>query len=443
MTITIDNVHAVVSNCEVLTSGMVGKKINLSFSDAWEGLYKIAVFDNGFVSVDVVNPSAEVTIPWEVLERPNRPVRMGVYGYVIENGIKRIAIPTIYADLGTTVRGADPYSDPNAVVTPTVAEQLIAMIGNLSDLTAEDKSNLVAAINEAAESGGGGTGDHRDLTHRDAADQHPMSAITGLLVALASKYQRPALGIPKSDLEDSVRISLGRADTALQTAPVASVNGKTGAVNLVPADLGIGSVFTLKGSKPTYADLPATGNTIGDVWYVVADSVGYIWLNDGTVDRWEQLGMEIDLAAYRTAAAQDVIDAGKEATANRLGAVNPSADSIATGKYYSASAVSAFIDKLIPHYVSNHSWSVGDYCTFSGTIYKCNTPHSNVQWTSAYWDAVPDFSKDLVDNYALKDDLDDKVDIAQGISHSGEFLVVGDDGNVTTQSLPLYDGSVV
>lgn len=43
-------------------------------------------------------------------------------------------------------------------VTPTQAEQLQAQIGDLSNLTTEDKTNLVAAINEAAKSGGGGSG---------------------------------------------------------------------------------------------------------------------------------------------------------------------------------------------------------------------------------------------------------------------------------------------
>ena len=35
--------------------------------------------------------------------------------------------------------------------------------------------------------GGGGTSDHRDLTNRSSADQHPTSAITGLDAALAGK----------------------------------------------------------------------------------------------------------------------------------------------------------------------------------------------------------------------------------------------------------------
>ena len=79
---------------------------------------------------------------------------------------------------------------------------------------------------------------------------------------------------------------------------VSSVNGKTGVVVLTPSDIGLGTVFNLKGSKATTAELPDTGNEIGDVWYVADESVGYIWLNDGTSDRWEQLGLPIDLSSY-------------------------------------------------------------------------------------------------------------------------------------------------
>ena len=44
--------------------------------------------------------------------------------------------------------------NPFPAIPPTVEEQLRADMGNLADLTTEDKSSLVAAINEAAESGG-------------------------------------------------------------------------------------------------------------------------------------------------------------------------------------------------------------------------------------------------------------------------------------------------
>ena len=89
---------------------------------------------------------------------------------------------------------------------------------------------------------------------------------------------------------------------------IQSVNGKTGgSINLVPSDIGLGTVFTLKGSKATVSDLPVTGS-IGDVWYVVSESVGYIWLDDGTEERWEQLGLPIDLSAYALKTELPTID---------------------------------------------------------------------------------------------------------------------------------------
>lgn len=53
-----------------------------------------------------------------------------------------------------------------------------------------------------------------------------------------AKYTKPESGIPKSDLAVSVQTSLDKADTALQSAPVTSVNGKTGDVTLGAGDVG-------------------------------------------------------------------------------------------------------------------------------------------------------------------------------------------------------------
>lgn len=224
------------------------------------------------------------------------------------------------------VDGADGYS-PSATVERVTGGALI---------TITDKDGTTTA--EVYDGQGGGTSDHRSLSNRDAENQHPISAVTGLQTALDGKgtYSKPSSGIPKTDLAAAVQTSLGKADSALQAADIAGkqdtisdlatirsgaaagatavqrVNNKSGTnITLVPADLGIGSVFQLKGSKPTVNDLPTSENAIGDVWYVVSESVGYIWLYDGLVNRWEQLGMEIDLSAYRTSAAQDLIDAGK------------------------------------------------------------------------------------------------------------------------------------
>lgn len=81
-------------------------------------------------------------------------------------------------------------------------------IGNLEYLETGDKSNLVAAINEVAQSVG--TSDHTKLENRDADDQHPMSAITGLTDALAGK-QPTGNYLTQDDLQDATDKALAQA----------------------------------------------------------------------------------------------------------------------------------------------------------------------------------------------------------------------------------------
>lgn len=61
-------------------------------------------------------------------------------------------------------------------------------------------------------------------------------------IAISSKYSKPSTGIPLSDLTSGIQTSLGKADTALQSAPVSSVAGRTGAVTLTKTDVGLSNV---------------------------------------------------------------------------------------------------------------------------------------------------------------------------------------------------------
>ena len=59
----------------------------------------------------------------------------------------------------------------------------------------------------------------------------------------------------------------------------------------------LGNIWRYKGAVSTADDLPTSGNALGDVYYVAADSSGYVWMSDtdGT-ERWEQLGPMMDLS---------------------------------------------------------------------------------------------------------------------------------------------------
>ena len=65
-------------------------------------------------------------------------------------------------------------------------------------------------------------------------------------------------------------------------------------------DTAIGSVYRVKGTQATYADLPSSGNVPGDVWNVTAaygnypPGTNWVW----TGSAWDALGGAIDLSGY-------------------------------------------------------------------------------------------------------------------------------------------------
>ena len=100
---------------------------------------------------------------------------------------------------------------------------------------------------------------------------------------------------------------------------------------------GLGSVFTIKGSVSTVSQLPSSGNTIGDVYYVTSKQAGYIWITINGVNKWEELGAPINLSNYVTTNSTQNIIAAKTFTKdlNVQGALNASGgiqtESISTG----------------------------------------------------------------------------------------------------------------
>ena len=155
------------------------------FDSAWDGYTKTAVFRSGDVEREQLLTDDACTVPWEVL-LPGAYLKVGVYGTM--DGSR---LPTIWTERTQYINSGAGPTEEAAKPSPTLVEQLTAKVGNLDALKTEDKSSVVAAINEVWDSGGGGTGggttDHSKLINRDKADQHPMSAIAGLVEALDGK----------------------------------------------------------------------------------------------------------------------------------------------------------------------------------------------------------------------------------------------------------------
>ena len=137
---------------ERITTGLTGKAVTFRFGAGWENVTaRTAVFEGSGVTKDCLIENGAAVIPHECLTVPGGVLRCGIYGV---EGDKKT--PTVYAELGQIERGADPSGDTSTDPTLAVWAQILAKMGSLDDLTTEAKNTLVAAINEAAQTGGGG-----------------------------------------------------------------------------------------------------------------------------------------------------------------------------------------------------------------------------------------------------------------------------------------------
>lgn len=135
----------------MLVAGTVNEyTARFTFDAAWDGYQRTAVFSCGDISREQLLTDDACTVPWEVLVS-NGYLRVGVYG--TNDGSR---LPTIWTERRMYINpGAGPTQEA-ADPSPTLVEQLLGRMGDLSALKTQDKSSLVAAINEVWSSGGSG-----------------------------------------------------------------------------------------------------------------------------------------------------------------------------------------------------------------------------------------------------------------------------------------------
>lgn len=129
---------------ERLTSGMVGKQVQINLSEDWADLTCTVVFVAGDICRTAEMSEDPITIPEDILRYPFRKLLVGVCG-TNEDGT--LVVPTILAEGPFIEIGADPTTDPGAVTLP-VWKNLQNQIGDLDALSTGAKESLVDAINE-------------------------------------------------------------------------------------------------------------------------------------------------------------------------------------------------------------------------------------------------------------------------------------------------------
>lgn len=183
-----------------------------------------------------------------------------IFAYV-DDAIGAIPTPDVSAQIKAhnESEAAHPYIR-NAI--PTKTSQLDNDSGYLTqhqDISGKldktgDGSNVTAAFSAATTRANIATGEKLSVLFGKIAKW------LGDLGSLAFKSS-----VSKSDLASDVQTSLGKADSALQSAPVTSVNSKTGAVNLAKGDVGLGNVDNVKqysaDNPPPYPVTSVNGKT--------------------------------------------------------------------------------------------------------------------------------------------------------------------------------------
>lgn len=113
-----------IKNPDVVTSGSVGMGIEFIFSDEWDSLHKIGVFDGSGnrIAVEIVDNECEV--PWEVLTIAGSKLTIGVYG---TNTAGTIVIPTIWSTPIIIYQGTDPIATEGLSPTPNIYAKFVNM----------------------------------------------------------------------------------------------------------------------------------------------------------------------------------------------------------------------------------------------------------------------------------------------------------------------------
>jgi hypothetical protein len=109
-----------------LTSGMVGVPILFKLDSAWDGLNIVATFIGSGEKICVpLLSNREITVPWEVLVKPNNRLLIGLEGR--SNG-GTMVIPTVWANAAYVYEGAVADGTESNPPTPSVYDQILESI---------------------------------------------------------------------------------------------------------------------------------------------------------------------------------------------------------------------------------------------------------------------------------------------------------------------------
>lgn len=212
---------------------------------------------------------------------------------------------TQHQSLSNYYTKAQVQNQVNSAVS-TASDALQDAIDDEAAARASADSSLQSAVEAEASARASADSDIQDAValKADASAVYTKSEINSRLNTINTTLDAKAF---YSDLPTAVSDLTNDAGyITLNEVPEVSSSSIIAALGYTPADAAdLVSAYVYKGSVAAYANLPASGNTAGDVWNVVAAygsyPAGTNWAWTGSA--WDALGGSVDLSAYALASA--------------------------------------------------------------------------------------------------------------------------------------------
>jgi len=122
-----------------ITAGTVGLAVEFTFDSQWEGLAKTAVFRAGDKVIATTLERDTHTVPWEVLEKPDLWLSIGVYG---ANAEGTVVIPTLWAKVAVVHTGVDPEGDPALEPSVPIWQEVLTQVNNIAPAVSDHINNV-------------------------------------------------------------------------------------------------------------------------------------------------------------------------------------------------------------------------------------------------------------------------------------------------------------
>lgn len=223
----------------------IAEPIMLEDTNVTQFKFRIPKSINGFDMTNwawwfvYVNPSRQkYSVPLTFTDDEDEPEEYANATYTVDYGMSGTA-GTVQFALEAINADATTNEILNEWHTKTYSTRVISTLqGNQTEFTQSEFDIISAKLEEIMEIIGGGGGGGSSKTSDDIENTSNVTGATvtdvlnalNELLAQKGTYSKPSGGIPKTDLASAVQTALDKANTALQTAPVSSVNGQTGAV---------------------------------------------------------------------------------------------------------------------------------------------------------------------------------------------------------------------